>query len=165
MTDCGLWDITEMHSSQLRELMGRIVKRITTDFEQTKEEMGDQGDKLIQSMAQDIQAYQADIRKWGQFRVRPENAQQESFDVEELFRNGRVFIENSFEMMYFLYEYLLNVMKVSLAEYLLPEKREKIKEIHDTLRTLLDFDSIVGVYNCIEDKIYEYKDMLFGKRG
>ncbi|MDE5698539.1 MAG: hypothetical protein K2I96_14205 [Lachnospiraceae bacterium] len=165
MTDCGLWDITEMHNGQLRELIGTIIKRITAEFEQTREEMGDQSDKLIQSMVPDIQAYQEEIKKCGQFRGRPENAQQESFDVEELLRNGRIFIENSFEMMYFLYEYLLNVMKVSLAEYRLPEKREKIKEIHDMLRTLLDFNSIVEVYNCIEGRIYEYKDILFGKRA
>ena len=61
---------------------------------------------------------------------------------------------------YGLYGYLLNVTEAALAEYLREEKKGKIREAREIIRTILDFKDTMGVYDCIENEIYGYKDIL-----
>jgi len=65
-------------------------------------------------------------------------------------------------IIYGLYNYLLDVTQEALEEYSRQEKKEKIRNIHKTIKTILEDENIVNVYNCIEEEIGLYRKALFG---
>lgn len=56
-----------------------------------------------------------------------------------------------------LYEYLLEVLDVSLTEYSTPDKAGKISQVRDLIKTILCFDDAVEVFNRVENELISYK--------
>lgn len=56
-----------------------------------------------------------------------------------------------------LYEYLLEVLEVSLIEYSTSERAEKIRQARELIKKILCFDDAVEVFNCVEKELISYK--------
>lgn len=158
MTDCGIWDKTIFQSTLLNHVMELIFQYVEQVEESTENGTKERNVAFIRNLHAAVEEYKRNITDTIEFSSKMKNEEDGTIDMIKISNEMECFEEISSE----LYEYLLAVMQKVLPEYLQGEKKEKIREIRIVVKTILNFKDTISVFNCIENEIQIYKDILFG---
>ena len=160
MTDCGIWDGTTFQSSLLNHVTELIFQYIKQVEESIGNESRERNAALIRNLQEYVEDYKQNITDTIEFSSKMKNEEDGPIEAIRISKEIECFDEISSD----LYEYLLTVMQKVLQEYLQGEKKEKIKETRVIVKTILDFEDTISVFDCIENEIQMYKDILFGSK-
>lgn len=150
MMECRIWQMPQEqdHSSFRRvfDFIGKYNQSVTRYVEEDRIAMAKQ---KAENLA--VQASRFDARDG----IRLKNKDEEKI---QLFTGEQMPEITPFaELAEGVYEYLLEVLGVSLEEYSLPEKAQKIKQLRILIKKILCFEDATEVFNCVEKELITYK--------
>ncbi len=162
LMDCGIWEKNTFRDKRLQSVMEGVYRDLGNDFGYMDGEEKERNAAILARMEPYILEYKKDagdsIRSGGRMAGNRAGFGDGTADAEKA--GDGIGLGYFTSVTYGLYGYLLNVTEAALAEYLREEKKGKIREAREIIRTILDFKDTMGVYDCIENEIYSYKDIL-----
>lgn len=160
MTDCGIWALSEIADEQMRQMMELLLLDTDTKFKGIEDFWKEGTQEVLLRARQQVDAYR--LFAGSVCPIKEESTRKTETCGPEVLVQRIISKMSQYDVtLYMLYEYLMEVMAESLAEYQQEGKKKLISQVRGIIRQILDFDSIVGVYNCIESEIYRYKGILF----
>lgn len=162
LTDCGIWEKDTFRDKRLGAVMEGVYQELGKDFDSMNQEETRRNKEILEGMKSYILEYKKEagesIRSGSRMAGNHAVSDDGAADAEPF--AGGIGLGYFTSVTYGLYGYLLNVTEAALGEYRREEKKGKIREAREIIRTILDFKGTLGVYDCIEKEIYGYKDIL-----
>ncbi len=155
MTACGFWETDKLkfNDERLSDEINNLLKNV--DEACAEVEKSNIIVDLLNEIQQISKTYKNDIDEHISFSDDTELMTNDDEKYEKYFS-----LEDYNFVLCDLYSYLLHVTKEFLLKYDFLEKKEGIAKIRRTIKTLLDFNSIESVFNCVEKEMQEYWDVL-----